>query len=60
MTVTITPRAYLQRRDTYTGVTRVVSNGVWLVLQCTANPAILIDQSTVAAITLDEEGGAIE
>lgn len=60
MTVMVTPRRQVQRRDIYTGVTRVVSDGLVLSLHCASNPPVLLVLSTVAEISLDEDRGAIE
>jgi hypothetical protein len=60
MTVTLTPRRWLQRRDSYSGITRVVSDGQVLALHCAAHATVFVALSTVAAIALDEDGGALE
>lgn len=60
MTVTLTPRGQLQRRDTYSGIAHVVSDGRVLALQSAGHPPVLLTLSTVAAIALDEDGGPFE
>lgn len=60
MTVTITPRGRPQRRDILGGITRVFSDGTYLWLVCPPYPSLCLPLSTVAAIALDEDAGAIE
>lgn len=62
MTVTITPRAQLQRRDVYSGMARIYADGerVYLVAEQLRNGTTVLPLAYVAELALDEDAGAID